>query len=89
MYAKDRIPSGTLPNRRREGTEATGKTVDIQRLIADLNLPRLVARAISAVLPPIANSTSIGDIATNTTHVMLSVSAEMASAWITGLVLGP
>ena len=56
VYATLRIPRRSAPNRRRrESTKATRKNVDLQRLMADPDLRRQVASAMSAALSPIPN----------------------------------
>ena len=58
------IPRRSAPNRRRkEITKATRKTADLQQLMADSDLRRQVASAMSAALSPIPNGTCISDIA--------------------------
>ena len=77
VYAKVRIPRESAPNRRkRDSTKETPKLADLRRLMTDPNLRCQVANAVDA-LPPIPDSTCIGDIATDMADVMLSTAAEL------------
>ena len=72
VYATVRIPRRSAPNRRRrEGTTATPKTADLQRLMADPNFRRHVVNATSAALPPIPNGNCMAE-------VMLPIAAKLA-----------
>ena len=78
VYETVRIPRRSAPNRRRESTTVTRKTVDLQQLMADPDLRRQVASAMSAALSPIPNGACITDIAAGMADLMLSISAEIA-----------
>ena len=78
VYAKVHIPRRFAPNRRkRDSTKETPKLADRWGLMIDPNLRCQVANAMVDALPPIPDGTCIGDIAANTTDVMLSTAAEL------------
>ena len=79
VYAKVRIPRRSTPNqRKRDSTKETPKLADLRQLMTDPNLRCQVANAMMVdALPPIADGTSIGEIATDMADVMISTAAEL------------
>ena len=78
VYARDRIPRRSAPNRRkRDSTKETPKLADLRGLMTDPNLRCQVANATVDALPPTPDGSCIGDIAADMTDVMLSTAAEL------------